>query len=119
MATKKMTKKDYFNALRAIVADNEELTAFIDRELKLLARKSQNRSKKPTKTQLENEKLKADIMVALTEADTMLNIKELMAVCPSITKLSNQKITHLLTPLVEEGKLAKTYVKKVPYFSVA
>lgn len=119
MATKKMTKRDYFNALRTIVADNEELTAFIDRELELLERKSKSGSKKPTKTQLENEKLKADIMVALTEADTMLNIKELMAVCPTITKLSNQKITHLLTPLVNEGKLVKTYVKKVPYFSVA
>lgn len=118
MATK-MTKRDYFNALRAIVADNAELTAFIDYELELLDRKSSRGSKKPTKTQLENEKLKADIMVTLTEADTMLNIKELMAVCPTITELSNQKITHLLTPLVNEGKLVKTYVKKVPYFSVA
>ena len=119
MATKKMTKKDYFNTLKALVADNAELTAFIDRELELLDRKSKSGSKKPTNTQLENEQYKADIMVALTEADTMLNIKELMAVCPSIAKLSNQKITHLLIPLVNEGKLVKTYVKKVPYFSVA
>lgn len=119
MTTKKMTKRDYFNALREMVTDNTELTAFIDRELELLERKSKSGSKKPTTTQIENEKLKADIMVALTEADTMLNIKELMAVCPSIAKLSNQKITHLLIPLVNEGKLVKTYVKKVPYFSVA
>ena len=118
MATK-MTKRDYFNTIRAIVIDNEELVAFIDHELDLLAKKSKSGSKKPTERQLENEQFKADIMVALTEADTMLNIKELTAAIPAFEKLSNQRITHLLTPLVNEGKLVKTYVKKVPYFSVA
>lgn len=118
MATK-MTKRDYFNEIRAIVIDNQELVDFIDHELELLAKKSKSGSKKPTERQLENEALKAEIMVALTEADTMLNIKEIVAVIPALEKLSNQRITHLLTPLVNEGKLVKTYVKKVPYFSVA
>ena len=115
MATKKMTKRDYFNALRAIVADNEELTAFIDHEIKLLEKKSGG-SRKPTARQLENEVFKADIVSYLIQCDTMKCITELQNEIPSLAELSNQRITHLLTALKKEGKVNKEYVKKTPYF---
>lgn len=115
MATKKMTKRDYFNALRAIVADNEELTAFIDHEIKLLEKKSSG-SRKPTARQLENEVFKTDIISHLIKCDTMKCITELQSEIPSLAELSNQRITHLLTALKKEGKVNKEYVKKTPYF---
>lgn len=114
-----MTKKEMFLAMRSIetVAENEEMVAFIDHEIELLEKKA-NSARKPTKTQLENEGFKADILVALTEADAPLTIKELCAVCPSISGLTNQRVTHLLTDLRKDHKVARSYVKKVPYFAL-
>lgn len=117
MATKKMTKKDYFNTLRTIVVDNQELVDFIDRELALLEKKSSG-TRKPTATQIENEELKADIMAYLTEVDTMKCIKELEQEIPSLTGRSNQKISRLLKALVDTGKLNRETVKKTPYFFI-
>ena len=113
-----MTKKEMFAEIRNIVADNEEMVAFIDHEIELLERKS-NSPKKPTKTQIENDGFKAEIVAYLTEVDAPKTIKELQAEIPSIGSLTNQRITHMLTDLIKAGTLAKEYVKKTPYYSVA
>ena len=112
-----MTKKEMFAEIRNAVADNEEMVAFIDREIELLERKSKT-SRKPTKTQLENDAYKADILTALAEVDKPVSIKELCEVCSSIAELSNQRITHMLTDLRKNGLVARSYVKKVAYFSL-
>ena len=112
-----MTKKEMFAEIRACVADNAEMVAFIDHEIELLNRKS-NSPKKPTKTQVENEGFKDDILEALAEAGEPVSISQLIAYCESINGLSNQRITHLLTALRKENKVARTYVKKVAYFSI-
>ena len=113
-----MTKREMFTEIRNIVADNEEMVAFIDHEIELLERKS-NSPKKPTKTQVENDGFKAEIVAYLTEVDTPKTIKELQAEIPSISGLTNQRITHMLTDLVKAETLTKEYVKKTPYYSVA
>ena len=113
-----MTKKEMFAEIRNIVADNEEMVAFIDHEIELLERKS-NSPKKPTKTQIENDGFKAEIIAYLTEVDAPKTIKELQAEIPSISGLTNQRITHMLTDLVKAEPLTKEYVKKTPYYSVA
>ena len=113
-----MTKKEMFAEIRNIVADNEEMVAFIDHEIELLERKS-NSPKKPTKTQIENDGFKAEIVAYLTEVDAPRTIKELQAEIPSIGGLTNQRITHMLTDLVKAGTLTKEYVKKTPYYSIA
>ena len=113
-----MTKKEMFTEIRNIVSDNAEMVAFIDHEIELLNRKSGS-PRKPTKTQVENDGFKADILVALANADTPVTIKELCGICGSIAGLSNQRITHMLTDLIKAGILVKEYVKKTPYYSVA
>lgn len=113
-----MTKKEMFAEIRNIVADNEEMVAFIDHEIELLERKS-NSPKKPTKIQIENNGFKAEIVAYLTEVDAPKTIKELQAEIPSISGLTNQRITHMLTDLVKAETLVKEYVKKTPYYSVA
>lgn len=113
-----MTKREMFVEIRNLVADNEEMVAFIDHEIELLNRKA-NSSKKPTKTQVENEAFKADIVAYLTAENSPKNIKELQAGVASIAELTNQRITHMLTALVKAEVLHKEYVKKVPYYSVA
>ena len=113
-----MTKKEMFAEIRKVVADNAEMVAFIDHEIELLERKS-NSPKKPPKTQVENDGFKAEIVAYLTEVDTPKTIKELQAEIPSISGLTNQRITHMLTDLVKAETLTKEYVKKTPYYSVA
>lgn len=113
-----MTKREMFAEIRNVVADNEEMVAFIDHEIELLERKS-NSPKKPTKTQIENDGFKAEIVAYLTEVDTPKTIKELQAEIPSISGLTNQRITHMLTDLVKAETLTKEYVKKTPYYSIA
>ena len=112
-----MTKKEMFTEIRKVVADNEEMVAFIDHEIELLNRKSGS-SKKPTKTQIENNAYKATIVENLTTADTPKTIKEIQAGIPDIAGLTNQRITHMLTDLIKAGTLTKEYVKKTPYYSV-
>lgn len=125
-----MTKRDNFVALNTIVAnasisedEKKQMKAFIDHEIELLDNKK-NSPKKPSKTKLENDKFKADILAALATADKAVTITELQNLCPSIKGLSNQRITHMLTDLTkatddEPAKIKKEYVKKVPHFSLA
>lgn len=112
------TKRDYFFALREYVADNADLVAFIDHEIELLEKKAST-PRGETKTQLQNKGFQAEIIEFLTAADAPKTIKEIQAGVLSIADASNQKVTHLLTPLVNEGVLVKTYEKKVPYYTIA
>jgi hypothetical protein len=60
MAEKKITKRERFEQIKAIVADNKELVDFIDHEIELLARKG---SKSAKLTPAQEDALKvADII---------------------------------------------------------
>lgn len=113
-----MTKREMFNEIRNAVIDNAEMVAFIDHEIELLNKKASS-PRKPTATQVENDGFKAEILTYLAEADAPKNIKELQAEIGSLANLSNQRISHLLTDLVNGGRLNKEYVKKTPYYSIA
>ena len=113
-----MTKREMFNEILTVVADNAEMVEFINHEIELLNRKS-SAVRKPTKNQLENEGFKADIVDYLKDADAPKTIKELQIAIPSLADLTNQRITHMLTDLVKAETLTKNYVKKTPYYSVA
>jgi DNA-binding HxlR family transcriptional regulator len=75
--------------------------------------------RKPTKIQVENDAYKAEILSFLRTADAPKSIKELQAEIESLSELTNQRITHMLTDLRNSGKVTREYVKKVPYFTVA
>ena len=110
-----MTKKEMFAEIRKVVADNAEMVAFIDHEIELLNRKSGS-PRKPTKTQVENDGFKADILAALAEADAPVTIKELCEVCGSIADLSNQRVSALVRQMVGVT-IDRTEDKRKAYFS--
>ena len=112
-----MTKKEMFAEIRKVVADNAEMVAFIDHEIELLNRKSGS-PRKPTKTQVENEGYKEDILAALAEVDAPVSINGLCEICPTIRELTNQRITHMLTDLRKEGKVIRTTEKRVAHFAL-
>ena len=120
--TKKMTKKDYFNALLNIpaVGTNDELVAFIEHELELLERKSEKKAgdKKPTAVQLENEKLKKAIAEQM-EPNRLYAIAEMVKIFPECEGLSTPKMSSVLNQMVNEGKVVKETDKRKIYWKLA
>lgn len=119
--TKKMTKKDYFNALLNIpeVGTNSELVAFIDHELELLERKSEKKSenKKPTATQIENEKLKNAILEYM-KPGVIYTIKELLENIEDCDGFSTPKMSSLLHGLAKEEKVERVEEKRKIYWKL-
>lgn len=123
MTNKKMTKRDYFNGLLGVIENHkdsienyEDFKAFIEREIELLNKKRSN--SKPTKTQIENEKIKEKILIAFEKIDEPVTITELVKM-DGLTEYSNQKLSVLCHQLVDEHKVVNTRVKKVSYFKIA
>ena len=117
----KPTKRMLFTALLALVTETapenaEILTAFINNEIALLDKRTANKT--ASKTQVENENIKAKILDALTEIDKPVTISELQALAPELAVYTNQKLSALLTQLKANNLVTKTIEKKKSYFSV-
>jgi predicted transcriptional regulator len=91
---------------------------FCDKQIEALAKRS-TAERKPTKTQIENESLKADILTALATADKPVTIEELMGLCDSIANLSNQRISRLLKGLCDDGLVERTHIKRKAHFALS
>ena len=119
MTTNRITKKDRFNELRALaeVQAKPELVAFIDHEIELLARKNATTGeRKPTKTQIANEGIKAEILDLMNVGTTYL-ISDMMKMFPTLGEYSSQKVVALVRQLVDEGKVDREVVKGKAYFT--
>ena len=117
MTNKKMTKRDYFNALLALkeVKGNEELVKFINHELELLAKKN-SAEKKPTAVQIANENIKEVILDTLKENGGMMTISEMQKANAELGEMSNQRISALVRQLKEDGKVERIEDKRKAYF---
>ena len=118
---KTMTKKEMFAKLLTIaeVASNAEMVDFINKQIELLDKRYSTERSKPTKTQVENDGFKTEILSYLMTADTLVNIKELQDNISSLAELSNQRIARLVNDLVKDNKIVKEYIKKSPYYRMA
>ena len=110
---KKETKKEFFRGLmeRHNLSDYERER--IENEIALLERKNGS-EKKPSKTQLENEKIKISLLETM-KPNVFYTATDL---CKLMGIESNQKMTHIVTPLVETGKLVRKVDKRRAYFSL-
>lgn len=115
--TKKMTKRDYYNALLNIaeVKANGEMVKFIEHELELLAKKN-SAEKKPTAVQIANEGIKSVILEALAENGKMMTISEMQKVNAELGEMSNQRISALVRQLINDGKVERIEDKRKAYF---
>lgn len=113
---KKLTKIDMFTLILKELSDPTQI-AFIEHEIELLENKKMV-SRKPTqKTQKDNEILKLDIVKFLQTSGKSFTITELQKNVSSIENFSNQRVSALLTQLVNSGTVSKTYEKRKAYFS--
>ena len=108
------TKREYFSELKTIVADNADLVAFINHELELLDKKNAA-PKAPTAKQIENEHIKNFILAHLTDPMTVSEmLKGFLSEWE--TELSNQRVSAILTQLVEDNSIVRTVIKRKAYF---
>jgi len=118
--TKKMTKRDYFTILRnayPTTADNyNEVIAFIDHELELLARKNTS-EKKPTAVQQANNVLKSAILEGMEE-NRLYTITEIIKDIPACADLSNQRVSAVVRQMYDcaEPTIEKVVEKRRSYF---
>jgi predicted transcriptional regulator len=118
MAEKKLTKKAKIRMLLDIkeVQENPTLVEYLENEYDLLERKSSNKA--PSKNQVANESLKEVIVDILTTNATEMSIREIQADNEVLAELSNQKMSALLTQLVDTGIVERIVDKKKTYFKV-
>ena len=114
MAEKKMT---YIDAINEALAGRltEEVCDKLEALIESLAKRNAHKSGKPTKKQVENEALKAEILVKMAEVDEPMTagaIGELFGLTP-------QKVAPQLNALADAGKVTKTVVKGKPLYAVA
>ena len=120
-SNRKPTKRDRFNALLAIpaVAKDAELIEFINHEIELLDKKN-TAERKPTAKQVENAGFKADIL-AWMEPDIKYLSADVAKGVPSIIAagISPNRVTAMLTQLVNDGAVIRTEDKRKSYYSLA
>lgn len=114
-----MTKLTYVEALNvALEVVTDEAVVEKLKALKASIEKRNAGERKPTKTQVANEALKADI-VALLADGTARTITEIMAEVPSLEGAKAQKVSALVTQLKNANVLKREEVKRKAYFSLA
>lgn len=112
----KLTKRDYFNMIREVVADRADLVEFIDKQVAQLDKKNSNKGE--TKTQKENAEIKVKLVEALTEIGMAVTVTELAEKSEFAGQYSNQKLSALLNQLVKDNEVVKTADKKKSLFAV-
>lgn len=100
---------DFVHTEMAQVADKLTL-------LRAQVDKRNSAERKPTKVQIENERLKSFVFEAL--GNKPQTVTEFMATSAELCDLSKQKVAALVNALVDEGKVVKTIEKRKSYFSL-
>lgn len=122
---KKVTKRDYFEMIKGICGDREDIVNFCNHEIELLSRK--NSRSGATKTQKENLIVAEMLTQELAKVNKPITITDLMNASDTIqnytlengNKLTNQKISAIFKQLVENKTIVKVVDKKKSYFSIA
>lgn len=119
-----MTKKEMFKVIATAInpallpegISLEDVANFCQKQIDQLDRKS-NGTRKPTAQQVQNEVYKSQILEILISEDRPLRISEICEMIPELAEVSNQRTNHLLIQLRKDGKVERTYIKKVAHFT--
>lgn len=127
-----MTQREMYNTILNIVMgvsaedfealapefSREDIVEGIEARIKALDKKSTG-SKKPTKTQIENEGIYANILALMADGTTRTN-KAITDIYNTLygTDYSTNKIQAQVTKAVKGGALDRAVVKGVVYFTI-
>jgi hypothetical protein len=110
-----MTKREVLNAMleNSVIAENSVFKAYCEHELELLDNKKANKT--PTKVQIKNEVLKANILDLMAE-DVCYTCTQIVKMLDNEDVQSTQKGTALLKSLADEGKVEIIRDKKSTFY---
>lgn len=113
--TNKMTKREVLNAMLndSNFNANADFVVYAKHELELLDKKAE--SKTPTKTQVRNEELKAEIL-DLMIPNSSYTCTQIIKMLDSEDVQSTQKGVALLKGLADEGKVLIVRDKKSTFY---
>lgn len=97
-----------------VTVPKEVIVDRMNKDIELASKKS-SKTGKPTKTQVENAKIKEAMLESMTDKPAM-TIDEIKGTCEEVADLSTSKISALLTQLRESGQVERTYIKKKAHF---
>ena len=117
MANKKMTKRDYFEQIKAKYALTADEIKFIEHEIELLEKKN-SADKKPTAQQLANASTKDSILEAM-EDGKLYTITDLIKVVPACADMTNQRVSALVRQMLADGAVIRIEDKRKAYFKKA
>lgn len=114
--TNKPTKIDRFNQILPYISENADLVAFIENEIELVRKKNAKRSDKPTTRQVENESLMSVIYDAM-EQNKKYTVSDLIAEIPDLNGLNTQRVTPIMTKMVNNVLVSRETVKGKSYYT--
>ena len=118
---KKVTKREKFEMLKALVKDNAMLVEFIDHEIELLDKKKSNGNAKANEKMDSQVNLVYNALVSVgraVSASELIAETDLMALANESGVVSTQKVSALLKKLVDGDKVEKYTDKKKTYFRI-
>lgn len=116
-----MTKREKFEMLKALVADNAMLVEFIDHEIELLDKKKSNGNAKANEKMEKSVELVYNALVSVGRAVTASELiaeTDLTALANESGVVSTQKVSAMFKKLKEQGKVESYTDKKKTYFKV-
>ena len=113
-----MEKMTYAKALD-VVLTGAEMTAEVREKLEALkasVEKKNTTERKPTATQIENEKLKVAILESMEDGKGY-TIADLMKCVPALEGLANQRVSAIVRQMKDAGSVTREEIKRKAYFT--
>lgn len=121
MTNTKVTVRSQFEDVKAVLLSvgREDLADFIDTRIAQTIKKNST-ERKPTAKQLENEGYKSDIL-SWMESGAVYSAGDVLKGVPSVVAsgMSVNRVSALLTQLVNNGSVVKTTDKRKNFYSLA
>lgn len=121
---KKLTLKENYERLAKVVRESyieetekQELLTFIDGRVEQINKKANSTSTKEKGNKLLQDQIKVTLLDLLTQQSEPINIATIMK-DETLGQYTNQRISAMLTKLIDENKVERAVIKKVPHFSI-
>lgn len=109
MADKK-TRKDYFEEIKAIVAEDQDLVAFIDGEIAKIDARNEKEKAKRAEKRAQGDELQAAVKAFIQGADGAVTAQDIADEIEG-EDVTKAKVTYRATQLVKAGEIYKVTVK--------
>lgn len=112
----KVTQKELYERIKAHMAHDAEVVALCDKKIEQIAHKATSANSKKNEA---NEAMFDAIAEVLAQSEGMRASEVHKALFADMPELTVQKVTAMLSKMVERGEVVKSTEKKVSKFALA